>query len=358
MYLVLNHDEVVAGLAKKIIARSLRGREPDWSTSTAYLRKMDKKFLKTGLIEINFATLNELLMQDTKSYKESLTKEYKKRYRGLISWLADRYDLLGIPNSQLTSLYLHDPAVGFVKAMSQHMTQDPVWKVAGEIIPDDQSVLIRGNAPVHHALLSHRIQSQLPFWFVDTGYTNFLTGKKTWHRLVADHIHHIPPNTYFPSDRLTTLPSLPKPWRDQGRDILVVENSDRHYKMFGTTLSAWRQGVKETLSKLTDKPIKFRPKSDDIKNRDSLYEHLTQSDYYCVITDASAAAIEAVWAGIPIITLNTHISRPVARTSLEDINDLYRGPIGDWLCALSYSQFTQREIFDGTALRLMEQYYV
>jgi hypothetical protein len=80
-------------------------------------------------------------------------------------------------------------------------------------------------------------------------------------------------------------------------------------------------------------------------------------NYYCVITDASASAVEAVWAGIPIITLNRHISTPVACTELSKINDLYRGPIGNWLCALSYSQFTTKELYNGTALELIEKYH-
>jgi len=63
-----------------------------------------------------------------------------------------------------------------------------------------------------------------------------------------------------------------------------------------------------------------------------------------------------VWAGIPIITLGRHISTPVACTELSKINDLYRGPIGNWLCALSYSQFTTKEFYNGTAFELIEKY--
>ena len=145
---------------------------------------------------------------------------------------------------------------------------------------------------------------------------------------------------------------------DAGKAILVVESSERHYRLFGTTLQAWRDMIKSQLSIVTKRPIIFRSKSDDKKNRDSLYQHLLDSDYYCVISDASAAAIEAVWAGVPIITLNRHFSVPVARTKLQDIDDLYRGPIGDWLCALTYSQFTRQEMFDGTAWQIIEKYHV
>jgi hypothetical protein len=81
-------------------------------------------------------------------------------------------------------------------------------------------------------------------------------------------------------------------------------------------------------------------------------------DVYCVISDSSAAAIEAIWLGIPVITLGRHISSAVARNDLGQINDLYRGSIGDWLCALTYSQFTKKEMYDGTALKIVKEHHV
>ena len=129
--------------------------------------------------------------------------------------------------------------------------------------------------------------------------------------------------------------------------------------MFGTTAEAWKNNVAQQLSESSDLPVEYRPKDPDRKSRDTVYDLLRSSpgEYYCVISDCSAAAVEAVWAGVPIITLQQHISVPVARTSISDINNLYRGPIGDWLCALSYSQFTNRELKNGTALAIMEKYH-
>ena len=77
-----------------------------------------------------------------------------------------------------------------------------------------------------------------------------------------------------------------------------------------------------------------------------------------MISDSSAAAIEAIWLGIPVITLGRHISSAVARNDLGQINDLYRGSIGDWLCALTYSQFTKKEMYDGTALKIIKEHLV
>ena len=129
--------------------------------------------------------------------------------------------------------------------------------------------------------------------------------------------------------------------------------------MQGTTLDEWKGWVTKELQKHTDRPIEFKPKEQDRKTRTSVYDLLNSQpkEYYCVISDSSAAAVEAVWSGIPIITLSPHVSSPIARNSLSDINDLYCGPIGDWLCALSYSQFTKQEMFNGTALKIMSKFH-
>ena len=40
-----------------------------------------------------------------------------------------------------------------------------------------------------------------------------------------------------------------------------------------------------------------------------------------------------------------------------NINDLYRGPIGDWLCALTYSQWTLAEMRSGLAVKMIRRYH-
>jgi hypothetical protein len=357
VHLLLNHDEVVIGLAKRILAQHLKKIEPTWANTVAYLEKTNKRMGKSGLIEIDFPALNALLKQDVQEYKDAIVVEYKKKYRPLIRWLAENFKNINIDRDYLLSSYINSNSKNFVKTLGQQLTDTPTWALPGEPIPDDQSVVLR-NIINNESILKCRLEQHLPFWFIDTGYTNFITGKKHWHRLVENHLHHMPQMGYFPADRLQLLPSMPTPWRNNDGAILVVENSEYHYQMFGTTLSAWREQVQTELEKYTNRTVTFRPKELNCKTRDSLYDILQNSDYYCVITDASAAAIEAVWTGTPIITLGRHISIPVARTKLSDVNDLYRGPIGNWLCALSYSQFTEKEMYNGTALKLIKKYHV
>ena len=356
MWALINRDELVSVLARRMLTRDIKRMPMTWPATEQYLVKIRKAQSKSHLLEIDFGRVNTLLREDLQAYRNRINARYKKLFRPLCAWLMENFDRLPVSQEQWLDMFV-DHGRDFVKTLAPQLAKDITWCLPGEAVPDDQSVLIR-NIIHNETLLKDRRQRALPFWFVDTGYTNFLTGKKIWHRLVANDLHMTPDlSRPWPADRLHLLPSMPRPWRVNDGAILVVENSDYHYQQQGTTLEAWREWVRQKLKGNTDRLIEFRPKNLDRKTRDNLYEHLCRKDYYCVVTDASAAAIEAVWAGIPIITLGRHISVPVARTGLHKINSLYRGPIGDWLCALTYSQWTLAEMQSGLAVKMIRRYH-
>ena len=218
-----------------------------------------------------------------------------------------------------------------------------------------EDCLIR-NTVGNEALLVSKIDNKYPFWFIDSGYTNFLEPNKKWHRLVRSHLHY---GTMFeaPVDRLGSFKSFPQPWRINGDKILIVEPGTFAASIFHVDLKTWKYEVESELRKYTDKKIVFREKAP--KNvRTNLYKELCDDDYYCVININSNAATESIWAGIPSITLDKHITNPVTRNRLEDINDLLRPNLALWLCSLSYSQFTYDELVDGTAARIIKKYHV
>ena len=356
MWALINRDELASVLARRMLTRDIKRMPMTWSATEQYLVKIRKAQSKTHLLEIDFGRVNTLLREDLQAHRNRINARYKQQFRPLCAWLVENFDRLPITRDQWLAMFV-DHGRDFVKTLAPQLAKDITWCLPGEAVPDDQSVLIR-NIIHNETLLKDRRQRALPFSFVDTGYTNFLTGKKIWHRLVANDLHLTPDlSRPWPADRLHLLPSMPRPWRVNDGAILVVENSDYHYQQQGTTLEAWRDYVYNKIKRNTDRDIVFRPKNLDRKTRDNLYEHLCKKDYYCVVTDASAAAIEAVWAGIPIITLGQHISVPVARDNLANINDLYRGPIGDWLCALTYSQWTLAEMRSGLAVKMIRRYH-
>jgi len=356
MQVLVNREELVAPLAKRILTQAYKKTPVQYTELDTYLDKVRKRLAKTKLLDINFSEVNNLINQSLENYTDQHVINYKKQYRPLINWLANRFSSLDIDHHQLLEWYADTNHNGFLKNVSRHIAPDAKY-----VVDDDftQPVIIR-NIINNEESIRSRIFAEQEFWFIDAGYTNFITAKgKPWHRLCRNHIHQSLSHMNFPADRLSQLGSLPQPWRTTGNKILVVESSDFHHQMLGSDTTSWRDCVSNELAKHTDRPVEYRAKHMDRKTRDSVYDLLMSSnEYYCVISDSSAAAVEAVWAGVPIITLNKHITSTIARTQVADINDLYRGPIGDWLCALTYSQFTKKEMQNGTAWKIIEKYHV
>jgi hypothetical protein len=218
-----------------------------------------------------------------------------------------------------------------------------------------EDCLIR-NTVGNEKFLTDKIDQSLPFWFIDSGYTNFLEPNKKWHRLVRNHLHY-GSSVDVPVNRLGMFKTFPQEWRTDGDKILVIEPGEFAASIFHIDIKTWKYQVEEGLRKYTDKKIVFREKSPK-KKRSPLFQHLLDEDYYCVISINSNAATESIWAGIPVITLDKHITNPVSKNKISDINNLYRGPLANWLALLSYSQFTYEELVDGTAFNIVKKYHV
>jgi hypothetical protein len=158
-------------------------------------------------------------------------------------------------------------------------------------------------------------------------------------------------------DRLEIFKTFPRQWKTDGDKILVIEPGEFAASIFHIDIKTWKYGVEQELRQHTDKKIVFREKSPK-KKRSPLYQHLLDEDYCCVISINSNAATESIWAGVPVITLDRHITNPVSKNKISDINNLYRGPLANWLALLSYSQFTYEELVDGTAVNIVKKYHV
>ena len=258
--------------------------------------------------------------------------------------------------NRLFDLYKKTPgANGFIKSVGLHIDSDSEFKMRTKFTEITEDCILRNTVGNEH-LLVNKIDNHYPFWFIDSGYTNFLEGKhKTWHRLTRNHIHH---RSVFipPTDRLGMFKEFPRQWREGGEYILVIEPGPFSSAIFHVDMKTWKYEIENEIRKYSDKPIKFRPKIDK-KIRKPLYQELLNEDYYCVININSNAATESIWAGVPIITLDKHITNSISRNCISDINNLYRPHLANWLCMLSYSQFTYEELVNGTAVSIIKKYH-
>jgi hypothetical protein len=287
----------------------------------------------------------DLVNQQISNHKEYFYKNIHRHIDILIDRLGEE---------QILEFYKSHPKQNFIKTVGFQI--DPTAEMMRRRHFDsvEEDCLLR-NTVGNEQILVNKIDHNLPFWFIDSGYTNFIEPNKKWHRLVRNHLH-FNRNFVAPADRLCIFPSFPQPWRCNGTKILIVEPGEFAAGIMHVEAKSWGKQVADELKKYTNRPIEFRSKTNK-KTRTSLYQQLLTGDYYCTVSINSNSAVESIWAGVPAITLNRHVSNPVTRNSLSQINDLYYGPLGDWLAWLSYCQFTFEELMDGTALDIVRKYH-
>jgi hypothetical protein len=79
-------------------------------------------------------------------------------------------------------------------------------------------------------------------------------------------------------------------------------------------------------------------------------------DVHCLVTFSSIAAGEALLHGKPAITLGPNAAAPLCSQSLEAIEDPYIPSLDEvaaWARHIAYCQFTEAEMRDGTAWRIL-----
>jgi hypothetical protein len=311
------------------------------------INKFRDKF-KEKLYRGNLADVNDWAKEVKKTLNEYKSNHFKKIHKH-VEYFIDR-----IGEKDIIDRYINSDSQYFIKTVGLQI--DPTAEmIRRKDFKDIHEDCLLRNTVGNENILVDKIDRDFPFWFIDSGYSNFIEPNKKWHRLVRNHLHF---NTHFdaPVDRLNSFNSFPQSWRRDGKTILIVEPGEFAAGIFHTEAKSWGQQVAEELKKYTDRPIEFRSKTNK-KTRKSLYQQLLTGDYYCTVSINSNSAVESIWAGIPAITLDKHVSNAVTRNNLSQINDLYYGPLGNWLAWLSYCQFTYDELMDGTALSIIKEYH-
>jgi hypothetical protein len=314
-------------------------------------RKDNPKFKDKIKIKITQA-----VTKDAENYKNKIVSTIEQRKKFYYEVIRKNLDFfiktLGV--DEVLEAYKNSKTDNFVKSVGLQL--DPAATlIRRNSYSNFQDDCLLRNTTGNEQFLVSKIDNKLPFWFIDSGYTNFLEPNKKWHRLVKNHLH-FEKQFNAPVDRLGMFKSFPQQWRTGGDKILVIEPGEFAASIFHIDITAWKLLIEQELKKYTDKKIVFREKAPK-KKRSPLYKHLLDEDYYCVVSINSNAATEAIWAGVPAITLDKHITNSVTRSQISDINNLYKGSLAEWLAMLSYSQFTYKELIDGTAASLVKKYH-
>ena len=195
------------------------------------------------------------------------------------------------------------------------------------------------------------------FYYIDTGYFGNVR-KKLYHRITKNAMQNLGPIISRPSDRLAAIGWSRSKFR-KGRNILICPPSAKAMSCFDLDLDQWMAETITTIKKYTDRPIVIRLKGSrrDRTSTDTMAMALSQ-DVHCLVTFNSIAATEALLLGKPAITLGPNAAQPLCSQSLVDIENPYiptAEEVEAWAAHLSYAQFTEAEMRDGTAYRILNE---
>ena len=215
------------------------------------------------------------------------------------------------------------------------------------------SVVLRGITK--HKQMQACRQANRDFYYIDTGY--FGNGKKKiFHRITKNDVQYFGDIVDRPSNRFEKTGVQIKKMR-RGTNILIAPPSQKLLNNYDIVLEEWLENVQAEIRACTDRPVVVRTKKNrSTRINDDTMEMALDQDVHCLVTFSSIAAGEALLLGKPAITLGPNAAGPLCSHSISAIENL-RIPTLDeveaWARHLAYCQFTELEMRNGTAWRIL-----
>ena len=198
------------------------------------------------------------------------------------------------------------------------------------------------------------------FYYIDTGYFGNPVKGKLYHRITRNDVQYFGPIMDRPDDRLAQTGIGFKKFRP-GQNILLAPPSQKLLMMYDINLETWLNNTIEEIKKYTDRPIVIRKKqSRAVRMTEDTIEMALAQDVHCLVTFSSIAAGEALLLGKPAITLGPNAAAPLCSQSLSEIECLNVPTVDEvraWAANLAYNQFTEAEMRNGTAWRILQGNY-
>lgn len=222
-------------------------------------------------------------------------------------------------------------------------------KLPNDVIP------IVGCQPESTDLIVKWRASKRPWVYWDRGYFDrvFATclpngddmGMYRWHvgSFQLGAIRSVPDDRWKQSKASKVL----RPWQKGGRHIVIAAPT-RTYARFHRCEN-WIADTIDALARVTDRQLVIRDK-EQYKRRPI---QMDIEDAHCLVTHASNAAVESVILGCPVFVHLDSAAALVGQTDLKKIETPVYPERQQWLNALAYSQFCERELVDGTLFRLL-----
>lgn len=194
------------------------------------------------------------------------------------------------------------------------------------------------------------------FYYMDTGY--FGNGKKkTYHRITKNDVQWLGPIIDRPADRVPPTGTQLAKFRREGRKILLAPPSQKLLNLYDINLEDWLEKTKAEIKAHTDREIVVRLKQGrSVRQTTDTMQMALADDVFCLVTFSSIAAGEALLCGKPAITLGPNAAGPLCSHTIAEIENPKIPSLDEvaaWVRHLSYCQFTEPEMRDGTAWRIL-----
>lgn len=201
-------------------------------------------------------------------------------------------------------------------------------------------------SPARWPLLKQAQAEGREWLYGDHGYF----GRSRYYRITKNAYQHDGTGQYSP-ERYARFGRPPAPWRKTGSYVLVCPNSAIYCGLHGFEVQQWIADVTVALAKYTDRPVKVRWKKDGTRIADDLEQ------CWAVVVFSSAAAIDALIAGVPAFVLAPFAAG--ARMALSDLSKIeqpfYPEDREPFLWSLANQQWTLQEMIDGVAWRALQE---
>lgn len=153
-------------------------------------------------------------------------------------------------------------------------------------------------------------------------------------------------NEDSPDDRAAKFPVQLLPWRRDGKHVLLCGQVPWDASVDHINFNAWLSVARESLARVTERPVRFRPHPQIAKPDMSLEEDL--EDCWAVVTFNSNAAVDAAIRGVPVFAADAgSMAYPIANKDLSHIEIPSTPERKQWLNNLAYTQWTQEEMRQG-----------
>lgn len=223
----------------------------------------------------------------------------------------------------------------------------------------DSLLVIRGAGKTSREALQFCWNTNRDFYAIDTGY--FGNKKfKYYHRITKNKLQYIGPVQDRPADRFRATGQKIRNFTP-GTKILVCPPSDKIMMLFGLAdPKEWTDQIVKEIQKFTDRPIEIRLKPTTRLERistNTIWDAL-EDDVHCLVTFNSIAATEALLHGVHAIALGENAASSLCSSSLSQIDNLVfpnKDEIDAFAHHLAYQQFTEKEMRNGTAWRILNE---